>query len=81
MPNRSKSVIVTVSDAALPNIHQLADKLGARGLKVNRVMPVTGVITGSCTKSKVPALGQIEGVLSIEEEATAELPPSDASVQ
>jgi hypothetical protein len=78
---KAKSIIVTVSDDALPNIRQLADDLGAKGLKVDRVLPVTGVITGSCVASKVPALGKVDGVLSIEEEATARLPPSDSPVQ
>lgn len=78
---KAKSIIVTVSDDALPNIRQLADDLGAKGLKVERVLPVTGVITGSCAASKIPALGEVEGVLSVEEEVTARLPPSDSSVQ
>lgn len=79
--SKSKSVIVTVSDNALPNIRQLADELGAKGMKVDRVLPVTGVITGSCTASKVPALGKVDGVLSVEEETTARLPPADSPVQ
>jgi hypothetical protein len=77
----AKSIIITVSDDALPNIRQLADDLGARGLKVDRVLPVTGVITGSCATSDVCALEEVDGVLSVEEEATARLPPSDSSVQ
>lgn len=78
---RAKSVIVTVSDDALPKIRQLADELGAKGLKVDRVLPVTGVITGSCAASNVPALEKLDGVLSVEEEATTHLPPSDSPVQ
>lgn len=79
--SKGKSVIVTVSDDALPNIHQLADELGAKGMKVDRVMPVTGVITGSLKASKVSALGKVVGVLSVEEETTAQLPPPDSPVQ
>lgn len=78
---KTKSIIITVSDDALPNIRQLADELGAKGLKVDRVLPVTGVITGSCAASKVSALETVEGVQSVAEEATARLPPPDSPVQ
>lgn len=78
---KAKSIIVTVSDDALPNISQLADDLSAKGLEVDRVLPVTGVITGSVVASKVPALGKVDGVLSVEEEASARLPSPDSPVQ
>lgn len=81
MAKNSKSIIVTVSDDALAKIERVASELGARGMEVERVLPVTGVITGSCTASKIPALGEIDGVTSVEEEASAELPPPDSSVQ
>ncbi len=81
MAKKSKSIIVTVSDDALQNIHQIAAKLGAKGMKVDRILPVTGVIAGSSPPSKMPALQKIEGILSVEEEVTTELPPPDSPVQ
>jgi hypothetical protein len=50
-------------------------------MAVDRVMPLTGVIAGSTTPAKMSALKKVEGVLSVEEEAVAHLPPSDSSVQ
>jgi len=76
-----KPVIVTVSDRMLKNIHQLAEQLGAKGMKVDRVMPVTGVISGTLPSSKMSTLRTVDGVESIEEEVTAVLPPPDSPVQ
>lgn len=81
MVKKSKSVIVTVADDALNNINQLANRLGDEGMKVDRVMPVTGVIAGSCDASKVADLKKVDGVMSVEEEVVAQLPPQDSSVQ
>lgn len=81
MPKKSKSIIVTVSDEALQDIQQLADSLGVKGMKVTRVMPLTGVIAGSAPASRVSALKKVDGVMSVEEEFVAELPPSDSKVQ
>src|SRR5436190_7292522 len=66
-----KSVIVTVSDDALKDIHHLASRLTEHGLKVNRVLPVTGVISGSIATSKMSALRDVSGVSSVEEELEA----------
>jgi hypothetical protein len=76
-----KPIIVTVTDAMLPNIQRVADQLAAKGMKVSRVMPVTGVIAGSCPSNEMTAVEKVDGVLSVEEEAVAHLPPSDSPVQ
>lgn len=81
MAETMKPVIVTVADDMLPNIHRLADQLAAKGMKVSRVMPVTGVIAGVCPSSEMPAMQRVHGVMSVEEEAVAHLPPSDSPVQ
>ena len=87
MPKKRKSikqltpVIVTVSDEMLKNIHRVAGQLAEKGLKVHRVMPVTGVIAGSSAASKMSALRNVEGVTSVEEELVAKLPPADSPVQ
>ena len=79
-PGRGKTdtpVIVTVSDAMLKNIQQVAEQLTAKGMKINRVMPVMGVISGSSPSSKMSTLKDIDGVASVEEEVTAVLSPPD----
>lgn len=76
-----KSVIITVSDEALTEIDQLADKLKKKGLKVERVLPITGVIAGAVAPDKVASIRKVQGVLSVEDELYSELPPPDAPVQ
>jgi hypothetical protein len=57
---KGKSIIVTVEDAALEDIHDLANRLRVKGMSVDRVMPVTGVITGTCHSSKIPTLQKVQ---------------------
>jgi hypothetical protein len=70
-----KNIIVTVNDERLPEIDKVADDLASRGMKVERVMPGTGVISGSYPQESLAELGGVDGVLSVEEELSAELPP------
>jgi hypothetical protein len=78
MPKKRKPIIVTVADDKLHEIHNVADKLRAKGMKVDRVMPFTGVIAGSSPTASLSALRKVQGVLSVEEEAVATLPPPNA---
>lgn len=81
MPEKRKPIIVTVADNALKNIHELAAKLAAKGMEVDRVLPITGIISGSCSTAKIAALENVEGVTSVEEELSAELPSPDSTLQ
>ena len=81
LPKKLQSIIVTVADEALNNINELADELAAKGMKVDRVMPLTGVISGSAPSQKLSSLKKVAGVSSVEKELSAELPPPDSSVQ
>lgn len=81
MPKKRKPIIVTVADDALKNINELAAKLTAKGMKVDRVLPITGIISGSCASGKMGELENVAGVTSVEEEASAELPPPDSTLQ
>jgi hypothetical protein len=78
---RRTPVIVTVGDARLASIGEVAEALKAKGLEVAQVMPLTGVITGSVAAARLRQLEAVEGVLSVEREAVAELPPPGAPVQ
>ena len=71
MGEGSKSVIVTVADDALGEIQSLAKRLRDRGMTIKRVMPVTGVISGSVEASKLGTLRGVSGVSSVEEELNA----------
>ena len=81
-PTKPKSLIVTVADEALSSIDRLADQLRDQGMKVNRVMPVTGTIMGSADASRVARLKKLQGVTRVdEEEIAAELPPPESKLQ
>ena len=73
----AKPVVVTVTDAALPTIQTVADDLAAAGMTVDQVMPVTGVITGTCPPGKKAALRKVKGVHSVEDDVQIQLPPPD----
>jgi hypothetical protein len=79
--DRSKSVIVTVTDEALKDIEAIAKKLSDKGMKVDQVLPVTGVISGSCPVSKEGALRGVNGVHSVEDDASVQLAPPGSDVQ
>lgn len=81
MSKKEKPIIVTVADDALKNINELVTELTARGMKVNRVLPITGIISGSCASAKMYDLENVDGVTSVEEEASAEIAPPDSSLQ
>jgi hypothetical protein len=74
-------VIVTVTDAKLDQIESVASSLRAEGMKVERVLPKTGVISGSYAPSKMENLRGVDGVESVEQEAVAVLPPPGSTVQ
>jgi hypothetical protein len=78
---RTTPLIVTVSDEKLKDIKEVANHLAAKGMRVERVLPVTGVISGSAASSKLSALKKVDGVTSVEEEVVAVLPPRDSPVQ
>lgn len=77
----NKSVVVTVDDASLKDIHTVANRLVAHGMTIDRVMPLTGVITGTYARGKMSLLKTVSGVNSVEEELGVQLPPSDSPVQ
>jgi len=78
---KHKPIIVSVDDDSLKDIHEVADRLTANGMTVDRVMPITGVITGTCTSAKVPTLQALRGVASVEEQVGVQIPNPDSSVQ
>lgn len=71
------SIIVTVSDDCLPNIHNFAKTLTDEGMTINQILPITGVITGSLETKTLDEfrknLEKTPGILGIEEESFAEV--------
>jgi hypothetical protein len=72
---------VTVDDGHLADIGRIAQALRARGMEVDQVLDGLGIITGSAPADSRPALTGVEGVVSVDEELTHQLPPPDSAVQ
>ncbi|TFV88903.1 ketohydroxyglutarate aldolase [Blastococcus sp. CT_GayMR16] len=70
---------VTVDDEHA--IQEVAAGLRARGMEVAQVLDGIGVITGSAPAGAREALAGVEGVASVDEQLTHQLPPPDAPVQ
>lgn len=73
MAVQRESVIVTVNDEGIDRIDEVARHLQEAGLKVDRVLPITGVITGSCPPSAQGPLSAVRGVSAVENEVKAHL--------
>jgi hypothetical protein len=72
---------VTVDDGHLPAINEIAQALRAQGMRVEQVLDGLGIITGSAPADSRPALTGVEGVVSVDEALTHQLPPPDSAVQ
>ena len=71
---------VTVDDGHLPAIDRVAEALRARGMEVEQVLDGLGIITGSAPPDSRSALTGVEGVVSVDEQLTHQLPPPDSAV-
>jgi hypothetical protein len=69
------AVTVTVDDAHVGAIDQLADRLRAAGMDVEQVLHPVGVITGSAPPDW-EALADLDGVAAVEPQRTFRLPPA-----
>jgi hypothetical protein len=70
---------VTVDDGQA--IEEVAAALRARGMEVAQVLDGIGVITGSAPDDVRHTLADVEGVASVDEQLTHQLPPPDSAVQ
>jgi len=59
-------IVVTVDDQNLPIIQFVVTGLESAGMKVDRVLPVTGIITGAVSQSKLERLRKVPGVAHVE---------------
>jgi len=65
-------IVVTVDDQNLPIIQSVVTGLESAGMKVDQVLPVTGIITGTVSQSKLEGLRKVPGVANIEVEGGME---------
>ena len=61
-----EQIVVTVDDQNLPIIQSVVTGLESAGMKVDQMLPVTGIITGTVSQSKLEGLRKVPGVANIE---------------
>jgi hypothetical protein len=59
-------IVVTVDDENLAIIQSVVTGLESAGMQVDRVLPVTGIITGAVSLSKLEGLRKVPGVAHVE---------------
>lgn len=72
---------VTVQDSHRSEIQDVAERLRACGLEVDRVLETVGMITGSAPEGRQTELEAVEGVSSVDGEVRFLLPPPDSDIQ
>lgn len=74
-------VTITVDDDHLDGLEEVAGALRAQGMEVAQVLGIMGLITGSVPDDRRETLAAVEGVASVHDELTHQLPPPDAPIQ
>lgn len=74
-------VTISVDDDHLDGLDGVADALRAQGMDVAQVLGTMGVITGSVPDARRESLAAVEGVASVDDELTYQLPRPDAPIQ
>jgi hypothetical protein len=74
-------VSVTVGADHRESLDGVVENLRASGLQVEQVLGTLGIVTGSAPADALDALRGVEGVASVDEQLSYQLPPPDAPVQ
>ncbi|MFB2935816.1 hypothetical protein ACE1B6_11235 [Aerosakkonemataceae cyanobacterium BLCC-F154] len=74
-------VSISVDDAHVDRISEVAKKLQSAGLVVEQILTTVGVISGSINSDQVNHLSQMEGVQHIEPEQSYQIAPPDSDIQ
>ncbi len=78
----TEHVTVSVDDAHVELIDEVAERCRAAGMDVQQVLVAVGMITGSVgTVAQCAALGALDGVAAVEPQRTFRLPPPGSAVQ
>lgn len=78
---RPIEVTITIDDAALGDVNNIAERARAVGLTVSSVLDGLGIITGSIERDAIPVLAQIPGVSAVEPETGIGIAPPDSPIQ
>jgi hypothetical protein len=74
-------VSVTVADGHREGMDGVVESLRATGMQVEQVLGSLGIVTGSAPDDALDALRGVEGVDSVDEQLSYQLPPPDSPVQ
>jgi hypothetical protein len=74
-------VSVTVDDGHRGSMDGVVESLRATGMQVEQVLGSLGIVTGSAPDDALDALRGVEGVDSVDEQLSYQLPPPDSPVQ
>ena len=74
------NLVVLVDKDKKNAIEMVADKLSKVGMKIDRKMSITGIISGTAATDKLDALRKIKGVAELREERIFTLPPMDEKI-
>lgn len=74
-------VSVSVNDAHLPQIEQIAQQLQSSGMNVEQTLSTIGIINGSILSDKLDSLYKIEGVQNVEPQQGYRLAPPSSDIQ
>ena len=74
-------VSVTVGDDHRESLDGVVESLQASGMEVEQVLGTLGIVTGSAPADALDALRGVEGVASVDEQLTHQLPPPDSPIQ
>ena len=75
------SVLISVEDAHVDRIREVAEDLKTHGLTVERVMPITGTVTGSADTSALTQLERVTGVQAVESSREVGIAPPHSRIQ
>jgi hypothetical protein len=75
-------VTILVADEHIEAIEDVAAALQEAGLRLDLVLPATGVITGAAEdEAALEAIAAVEGVASVERAQEIGIPPPDEQIQ
>ena len=75
------NLLICVDDRNKEQIPKVVEALQASGLKIERVMEQTGVVTGSIDSTQVEGIARVEGVVAVEVEQEFQLKPPESEIQ
>jgi hypothetical protein len=74
-------VSITVDDAHLDQLLDIAQQLQSAGLQIDQTLPRLGIIYGSIDAERIDQLHSMAGVDHVEPERTIQLPPPHSDIQ